>query len=67
MTLDIPGYFRWREELAADLRRGIAPQDSVGMVQHVFDRSGLTRTESAEFVERFLKDLRRDLGRRRGG
>jgi hypothetical protein len=60
---DSLAYYDVRDRLAADLRRGIAPQDVDGLVKHVREHANMTRGQAVEAVERFFGDLRRDLGR----
>ena len=58
-------YFRLRDALATDLRRDRVSADPVDMVAHVVSCGGVGRDAAAEIVERFLRDVRREVVRHR--
>lgn len=57
-------YHVLREDLASDLRAGIAPHRLDGFVEHIRENANLTRGEAVQMAERFYADLRRELARR---
>ena len=58
-------YWHFRDRLAADVLAKRVPQSSERMVAHASATYGLSRAHAAEWVERFMSDLR--TGRRNKG
>lgn len=60
------GYFLFKEALTAALltRRDTSIQDVSGMTDFGMQHFGLSRTEAAEWAERFMRDLRTSLTKR---
>lgn len=54
-------YFAIREELAADLRRGIVQPTPEALTDQIALGAGVDRAQAAECAERFLADLHRNL------
>jgi len=62
----VKSYWDFREHLAADLRKGgVGPNpDANAMISHAASQFGLSQDEAAEYVERFMRDLKSGLKRR---
>jgi hypothetical protein len=58
-------YWDARDRLAEDLRLGLVAQNPAAMVDRVAACTGAGRDAAAETVERFIRDLSRELGRHR--
>jgi hypothetical protein len=58
-------YFTFRDRPAADLRRRLVTPSIDGLVLAARQRGGLGPAEAAEYVERFIGDLRRARALRR--
>ena len=57
-------FFDFRDRLAADLRSNRVKPAPAAIVAHAADRYGLDCADAAEWCERFLDGLQRDLARR---
>ena len=65
-TVPAPQYWTWREKMAGDIRDGtIRTPNAEGLIAHSATRYGMPLSDAAEFVERFLRDLKTGLTRRR--
>ena len=56
-------YFAIREELAADLRRGIVQPTPEALTDRIALGAGVDRAQASECAERFLADVQRGLER----
>lgn len=62
----IKSYFEFREWLSGQLHGGeIEPPSPMTMVAHAMREFGLPQDEAAEYVERFVRDLKTGLSRKR--
>ncbi len=60
-------YWDFREQLAGAIKAGrIAPVNSQSLMAHAGKEFGLSHDEAAEYVERFLRDLKSNLNKRSG-
>lgn len=60
-----PSYWDFRERLAGELRSGAVKNPGAReLVAHVVKRFGMSHDEAAEYVERFLRDLKNGLNKR---
>jgi hypothetical protein len=61
----VASYWDFRERLAGDMRSGaIQNPRARDLVAHAVERFGLSHDEAAEYVERFLRDLKNGLNKR---
>jgi hypothetical protein len=61
----VASYWDFRERLAGDMRSGaIQNPRARDLVAHAMERFGLSHDEAAEYVERFLRDLKNGLNKR---
>jgi hypothetical protein len=59
-------YFNFRDDLATDVRAGLAGQRPAELLERARTCAGVDIAVAAEWTERFLNDLKRGLDRRRG-
>ncbi len=57
------GFWDFRDRLAADLRAGRTGQTAAAIVAHAHRAYGLDQADAAEWTERFLAHIRRELQR----
>jgi hypothetical protein len=62
----LQSYWDFRDRLADDLRTNRVPQSSSRMVEHAAAHYGLGKARAAEWVERFMTDLKAGLHQHKG-
>lgn len=62
----VHSYFDFRNKLAADLRKGLAGSNPGAreLVEHAASAFGMPSDQAAEYVERFMRDLKQGLNKR---
>jgi hypothetical protein len=61
----VSSYWDFREKLAGEVRSGAVKNPRAGdLVAHAVERFGMSHDEAAEYVERFLRDLKNGLNKR---